>query len=417
MLRRTKGNLHKALISALGIISLFFAGMASCNSIFISQETLYKRVAKLSEKNNHNLAYSTICYGEEGQNETINAFGASWSNNFSGSSQIIPACLDAKTNECKTFQAGIQAMENVFIGNLRTYSNQKDLHRFEVAWINVYEAENFHPYTYSENNDGFVFLPDFYADKLIAKSGGIYKTYDDLLPSSATDSQPRLQYLTVSDGNINRKWAIVGIYHAKGFNVNYLSSDFVYNDGDFGDALNLFGSPFLIAYDSPFFRERLNGLVIFSEAKQYSIERQTKSLAIFDEDKKSNISFYSVKNGTSAKMDGYSSIQISYLFQNDIPPLYFVFIFLANISVIVFFFLVRYLPYEKAAPFLCFTALGPFVFALIGPVCANAFGSQFPFLYSFFSYYFGAFSLIVLGIAAGFFVYNIKKKRDRGNEK
>ncbi len=400
-----------------GCLSLFFAGLTSSNSTLVNQEATYKRIAKLSESNDHGYAYATICYGESGGGEAGAALSYNYGSNFSGSQQIIPACFDSDTNELKTFEAGFGAMGAVHIGNLITYTNQKALRRFETAWINVYDNDLFNPHAYHGDGDGFVFIPDFYADELIAGSNGAYKSYDDLLPSSASSSSASdFQYLTIADGELIRRWSIVGIYHAKGFDAGYLGGEFAYNDGKFGDAVNLLGAPFLIAYDSSFFSKRLNGLTVFCSAKQYSIEEQIKTVAAYDEDRSSYVTFYSVKDGVPKKMDGYSSVSVAFLFQSDVPPLYFAFMALAIASVVAFFFLVRALPYEKPLSFLCYTALGPFVFSLVGSLCANFFGQQIAFLYPFFSYYFGAFVLIVSGIAVGFLIRGEKKKRGASDE-
>ncbi len=417
MLERTKKEIKKASTFFVSCLSLFFAGMLSSQSTFVSQETTYKQIAKISEANTHNLAYATICFGEKGKQKALNAFNALWGSNFSGTSQLIPACLNAKTNEMKAFKAEFDGSRTVYIGSLSTYSNQKNLKRFETAWINIYEGDYFSPYSQSGGDTKFVFIPDFYADEIIANSNGAYKSYDDLLPSSFSYSASSCRYITINDGEFTREWPIVGVYHAKGFDNDYLEEEYVYNDGDFGDAINLFGAPFLIAYDSAFFTDRLNGMAILSTAKQYSVEEKIKSVAVYDEDKSSNVSFYSVRNGEASEMEGYSDISTAYLFQSDVGPLYFVFMALTALSTIAFYFLVRSLPYEKPLPFLCYSALGPFIFALLGPACANFFGVKLPCLYSFFSYYFGAFAIIVLGIALGFFVYNEKKKRETNDEK
>ncbi len=402
----------------VGCLSLFFAGMVNMNSTLVKQEATYKRIAELSKSNDYGLTYATICFLEEGHSKAMTALAMNYGSNFSGHEQIIPAAFDSKTNEMKDFEAGFGegSMRTVHIGNLSTYTNQKALHRFETAWINVYDNDTFDPHVSHGNSNGFVFIPDFYADELIEGSDGAYQCYNDLLPDKDPNGNlTDFQYLSASDGDTKITWSIVGIYHAKGFNDQYWDKSFAYNDGHYGEAINSFGAPFLIAYGSSL-ASSVNGLAVFSTSKQYSVEQKIKTIAYYDEEKTSSFTFYSAKNGTLSKMDGYSSVQTSFILNGDVPVWYFVFMALAIVSTVVFFFLARDLSIDKPWLFLCLSALGPFAFSLVGSLCANFLGSRYSFLYSFFSYYFGIFTLLILGIAIGWFLFKIAGKRREADE-
>lgn len=414
-------KLDKIFATITGCLTLVFSGFLSLNSNSVRQDTLYRCVAEKSKSNDYGYVYSTICYGENSSANVETAFSKSWSDNFMGASQIVPSSMNAETNELKNYSVSFGesgASTEVHIGNLCNYSIQTGSKRFETALINVYCNDLFNPVAEYEDSDGFVFLPDIYADQLIAESSGLYAHYSDLLPcKDSSGKSVSFHFLYVTSGDVTRKWRIVGVYHAKGYNVDYLDEEISYNDSNFGAALNGLGAPFLIAYDYSFFSTEMNGFAIFAKSRQFTIWQTIQTIVSFDAAGTSNVSFYSSMNGASTKMSGYSQIPGSFLTSSDVSFFYFLFMILSLISAFSYFVAVKRIDCANASTYAVQSLLAPLAFSLVGSACARFFGSNCPGLYAFFSYYFGAFVLLILAISVGVFIYKIRQKKRMAYER
>ena len=407
------------MTTIMSCLTLLFGGLTSVQSPSVSLSTSYKILANEGQKNDYGYAYAKITYDDEDAAGLVDrTYLGIWGTNFFGFSQFIPTCFDCETGDFKKFTAkldGIDSGSEIYLGDFGVYSNQKALHRFETAWINVYDNDTFSPGTYRPGADGFVFLPDFYADALIEGSGGTYSCYNDLLPNkSSSGALSDIVFLDASDGTANRKWAIVGIYHAFGFKESYLSEPFKYNDSVFGAIMNSFGAPFLIAYDSGFVPKYKNGMTMSVVAKQYSIQSKCEYVAGADENRVSRFTFMSLRDGKAQDLADYSNLRANYFLDSEIPPLFTLFCYLAILSAVGFYLCARLIKYERPLPYLCWTVLAPCVLGLLGSILSNNLGCLNPMLYSFFSYYFGISVLVILMIASCLFLWHAKEKK-KGN--
>ena len=155
--------------------------------------------------------------------------------------------------------------------------------RFETLCINVYQKRWEYSSIKALGKDGFVLLPDYYADLLINRSSDM-SSYDDLLPVYSSSGTPlSCKSLILPFGEQTRSWAIVGIYHAKGINESYYGQSFAYNDKDYGELANSFNSPLLIGFDYDFLVKNLNGFFLTSKAQTYTIKNNVDILASCDE--------------------------------------------------------------------------------------------------------------------------------------
>lgn len=416
-----KKNRAKIMTVIMCSLTLLFGALTSMQSPSVSLSTSYKILAGEGQKNDYGYAYAKIIYDDENANKlAAQTYLGIWGTNFFGFSQFIPTCFDCKTGDFKKFSAKIDGMDgggDVYLGDFGVYSNQKALHRFETAWINVYDNDTFSAGTYRPGADGFVFLPDFYADAFIEASDGVYTCYNDLLPNkSAKGALSDFVFLDVSDGTLDRKWAIVGVYHAFGFQEKYLSESFEYNDSVFGAIMNSFGAPFLIAYDSGFVPKYENGMTMSVMSKQYSIQSKCEYVAKADDNGVSRFTFMSLRDGKAQDLADYTNLRGDYFLDRDLPPLFTVFCYLAILSAVGFYLCARSIEFEKPLPYLCWTVLPPFLFGLFGSVLSNNLGGLSPFFYSCFSYYFGVSVLVILAIASCLFLRRIKDKKKVGYE-
>lgn len=398
------------------LCSPILCGLASLHSPLAIGEAQCAFVAEKSKKNDEQLSYATINYGEDSYDIVSRAFGSVRSRNFSGYMQSVPVCLNDDDTMPKRFSAslGSSSISNqIIVTNAMFYTNQEELARFETLCINVYQ-KNWSSLNSAQFGDGFVFLPDYYADSIIASSNDLM-SYDDLLPfpSSAGEFISK-KYLCVQTSLGERRWSIVGIYHCNGFSaMNLRGENVLYNDLNFGKALNALGAPAVIAFDSSFSAKHLNGILTCSQPKSYILDQNMRKLSAFDKETVAKSSFFEVSDGQINEMENSSIIYTKNHFFVCPPSIFLVIFLAASCACTIGFFVTGKKIVETctANKFRWLFLLPIFCIGLLSSLFKNWLGLKIIGISIFSSFYFGI-SLLILLILSVFLIAQKQKSGD-----
>ena len=409
---------HSSLLKKVACFFLelgapLFLGLASFHSPLAIIEAESRVVAEKSKENSTGLSYSTVNYGKESYGTVISAFGGVWARNFSGYMQSLPVSLDDAGTGLRSFTASFdcaEAEEKVFVGNALYYLYQKELARFETLCINVYQKEWVSP-AQLQPASGFVYLPDYYADRLIEASPEI-NNYDDLLPLFSEGGELVSKYLNISTDIGERQWAVAGIYHCSGFDLDNMGGKtFSYNDLNFGEAFNSLGLPMLIAFDSSFSAEYLNGILTVAQPKPYILEQHMRNLSTFDKGNAGLSCFFQVESGQVSPMEDSALI---YSQSHNLPSfLFIVYCCFALFCLIGVLFLGKASRSMTAREFFFTSAPLILILGFCSSLLKNWLGTQILGVSIFFSFYFGI-SLLALSLISAVLIA-LKAKKEGSN--
>ncbi len=304
--KKTRNLIMAILSTGLTLFGLAFASGSSFYSGRAQEIAHAQYTAAKCQESENGSASALFNLGNGNYKEISSTFTSIWTQNFLGSMQFIPACVNEDATGYATFSAtldGSSFADDVAVGTSFYFSNQEAIMRLETLCINVYQTR----WTFSSlkafSKDGFVFLPDYYADLLISRSSDM-NSYDDLLPVYSDKGSPlSCRTLTLPFGEGTRSWAIVGVYHAKGLNESYYGESFSYNDKDYGQLANSFGSPLLLGFDYDFLAANLNGFFVTSKAQTYVLTTNVDALSGCDKNKEGCARFFTA--------DGESMIEVA----------------------------------------------------------------------------------------------------------
>ena len=286
------------LISMLIIPCCISFGFSSDASVV--KEANSKYISELSSKNINSLAYANFSvFNKEEQNETRDYYRGLYKYNFLNATQLLTYCEnDGSTN--MTFSVSIDGIDlsaNSVAVDMMNYSTLQSTVRFETACINVYKYRERHKETDYKNCDGFVYIPDYFADTVISKSNGKYSSYDDLIKDEEET------FLSANTGGVEKKYKIGNIFHVEGFNELY-SNGYKPTINDYNNGLKMksFLGDYFVLFDLEFVRENCFSINLMISSKQFSI---MEYLSLLSSNKSSKVrgSFYSVTDDSIQKID------------------------------------------------------------------------------------------------------------------
>lgn len=270
-----KGLFWIRIISCLISLASLIAG-----SFLLQHSSFVVKTAELNifqnecKKAKADYCFANVCISESEKNNIHEQiFLNTYSDNFSKTSTRILSVSD--DNGVASFSTTFNGMQIPFETSVVSginYSNNRDLVRFETVCINLLlfrERQVEHNYN-RELYDGFIYIPDYYADYLLENNSGIGSTYMDLLESDTN-------VIALSKGDRSFRYKIANIFHVSGFQEKFTDGiDISYNDYDTGYKLNTFFNDFCFVSNYSRFSELDEGLftsVVFeAEPKKYELD-------------------------------------------------------------------------------------------------------------------------------------------------
>ncbi len=274
-MKNGKGLFWIRIISCLISLASLIAG-----SFLFQHSSFVVKTAELSifqnecKKAKADYCFANISISESEKNNIHEQmFLNTYSDNFSKTStRILSVSDDNGVANFSTSFNGTQIPFETSVVSGINYSNNKDLVRFETVCINLLLFRERHvEHSYNrEFYDGFIYIPDYYADYLLENNSGIGSTYMDLLESDTN-------VITLSKGNRSFRYKIANIFHVYGFQEKFADGiDVFYNDYDTGYKLNKFFNNFCFVSNYRHFSELDEGLftsVVFeAEPKKYELD-------------------------------------------------------------------------------------------------------------------------------------------------
>lgn len=148
----------------------------------------------------------------------------------------LPVKYDVSTSDGVTLPFNTSLVSGV------NYTNNQSLIRFETNCINLYcfRPKNEELSFDSSKYDGFIYIPDYFADYIIESNPNI-KTYDDIIYSENINFA-----IKIKNNNNEFKYKVANIFRINDFNKDYSlpEHNFSYNDGSTGKLLNYFFNGF-----------------------------------------------------------------------------------------------------------------------------------------------------------------------------
>ncbi len=405
--------LLSVLCTLLGLFSASAASFFSPSALETSYAQLTAAKCKESKSNNANALFNI---GESSYKEIKNTFSSLWQQNFLGTMQFIPACVNDDATDYASFPAtleGTDVSDDVAVGTAFLFSNQEKTMRFETLCINVYQKKWAYSSFANLSKDGFVFIPDYYADNLISRSTKM-SSYDDLLPDySENGTISNFQCLNIPFENSIRSWAIVGIYHAKGFNEAHYGKAFTSNDQGYGAFANGFNAPLLIGFDADFLTKNLNGFFVSSRAQTYVLKNNVETLISQDETAAGCARFFSLDSEKMAEIPSSYEIYRQCLLKRQGPSWQTILF----VSLSLVFFACAVIVSKKAnfksATAAAFWLLTPtVVVGVVSGILRGFFSNEILFIALGVSHYLGLALLLSLLIETTFIVFYAKKERE-----
>lgn len=273
-----------------GIFSLFviltnvFSGFYFSSFNFSHQNAELSMIKEVSSQKKSDLFSSTFSFNSD-DNRDYNEkyFATYYPVNFSNSSTtLLFLSVSRSDDSIATFNFGFDDLSfnyrTSIISGL-TYTNREDKVMFETLPINLYRYQP-KSVELSYNDDvynGFVYIPDFYADYIISNSS--LTSYDDLLDHVNEHT------FTITCGKTVFKYKIANIFHVDGFNEEYTQGEHTYIDDNKGEFIKkIFGNYCLVSNYSALINEEVGlrlSVTNVSKNKQYIIDEYLSSIAGF----------------------------------------------------------------------------------------------------------------------------------------
>lgn len=262
------------------LVSCLLVGISTSNHSSIRKESLSASISEISNSNITGDAYLKFdITDKKGENASRSFYTNYWRDNFNYTSQLL--CLSEQNSfeptKYKLMNNTSCLSEEIIIADAYNYSSQKDLLRFETIRMNIYKFRERQNETDFTGYDGFIYIPDYIADELIASSQGLLNYYDDLLVDGEIPGV--LKDFLVIKINIDEsilKFKIANIFHVNGYNSNYIFEETdiqkcLINDGNTGQKFKRFIGDFCVAYSPQIIKRNNYSFVSIINKKQYAI--------------------------------------------------------------------------------------------------------------------------------------------------
>ncbi len=302
--KMNKKTVFKFLIPLIEIIVFVPCGFVFSNLNYVQKSSELSFFANECKQNGAQYCYANIdITGEKKNNIPETIFSDTYSENFSGTSTKLMTISDnSDVASFDTLFNGEKMPFSTCVVSGRNYSNDAELLRLETVCINIfkYRPRQEELYYDSSNFDGFIYIPDYYADYIIDNFYPEY-TYDDFLTNDSLNS--------ISLGNETKsfKYKIANIFHVNGFNERHMvEKQFKYNDLNTGKILDLFFKGFCFVSNYGHFSDLNKELhtTVFCEfqPKRYMLDETltmaTNYKTVFKADDVKATIYYSSKSGT-----------------------------------------------------------------------------------------------------------------------
>lgn len=242
--RKEKMNsktIFKILVPLLEAIVFVSCGFAFSTANVVQKSTELSLFANECKQNGAKYCYANIdIVGEKKNNLPETIFSNTYSENFSGTSTKLMAISDnSNVASFDTFFNGDKIPFSTCVVSGKNYTNDPELLRLETVCINIYKYRpRQEEHYYDGSYDGFIYIPDYYADYIIDNFCPDY-TYDDFLTNDSLNS------ISLGNNTNSFKYKIANIFHVNGFNKNHMTKEqFAYNDLNTGEILDLFFNGF-----------------------------------------------------------------------------------------------------------------------------------------------------------------------------
>lgn len=293
-----KKNKQKIIYFLMIFFSCAVLSLSSA-SFFNSRETrvfaISNSISKQSRSNISSKAFSLIKIEDENAKNIINGvFNSEYSSNFNGGTELMTYVDSSGSLYNFDLKCGNSYLLNSKWCDLNTYSNQVEFKRFEKININLYKTPNKNEEINNYGTDGFIYIPDYFADQIIEESDGELSTYDSLIPDlSSIPVDERNNFLEkycvrlTNPKGVIEKYKISNIFHVDGF----MDDNYVYNDSDSRILLKHFlGNYAFIHSNIDSFQPTDKALLTIIEGKRFVISERISSFL----DYQSVITFYKV---------------------------------------------------------------------------------------------------------------------------
>lgn len=270
-MKKQKNVIIQIIVNASQVI---FSLLFITSSLFYSPFVYDQSISNLLSQTQNNVY---IAYETSSAHSTLISFSYK---NFSSDNNYTTAyfenSLPVQTN---LFLSG-DSYGSLSLINLASYDNQVTLKRFETININLYKTPTVEQ-NESYSCDGTVYIPDYLADQIIQNNEDL-QGYDDLLPDlSVLDEATRNSFLSscsvsIDVGSTTRSYRISNIFHVDGFNEEYCSEIYEYNDNGVSQTLSSFYGNYVVINDSELSNIYEQRMVVGCVNKQYVIYDEIK---------------------------------------------------------------------------------------------------------------------------------------------
>lgn len=181
---------------------------------------------------------TNIYFGKDNSDQVSSYFGATYTMNFAEgqAGQRFPVLVNDIEHEVKKFDVSVNDVNiaRTAVGNGVFYSSQENPVRLETVMMNLYKYRGRSEELSFDRDkcDGFIFIPDFWADEIIKING--LSSYDDLF----TDDENNFVTLSFGD-DVTMTYKIANVFHVNGFKEEYcVDRELTYDDNNYGQIMN-----------------------------------------------------------------------------------------------------------------------------------------------------------------------------------
>lgn len=278
----------KAISFALPILSCSFIGLSYSVDTSSLRDAIAIKISNVSRKNDYGHAILNYKTSSKGNNTTRNIFNSIYPENFLYCTQ----CLTVSSEESLTPKlfsiSNDYYSSNTSIIDGCSYTNQERLLRFETMCINIYQFRDRSVETNPRGLDGFIYLPDYLAEKIIQSSNGRLNYYEDLFSDESTpESLTDLLNIKVTSDDSVKTFKIANIFHVDGYKKQYMkepdkADEHIINDYNKGAEMREYLGDFVVAYSYDFIKENNFSMFVSMDSKPYTIVDYTTRLTAGD---------------------------------------------------------------------------------------------------------------------------------------
>ena len=263
-------NIISYVFVASAIMLLSASFMNTSLSIKTAEMTIFDQACKHDGADYY---YANIDIKDENNKAIDTFFRNNYSKNFGGkSTRLLTVSGDDGVVNFKTYYGDMELpFQSAPVSGLY-YTNSEEDVMFETVCINLlkYRPKSDETYIDYKIYDGFIYIPDYYADYIIEHNSNI-NSYDDIF----TNSDSNCIFFKYRDRLF--KYRIANIFHVNGFNKDYAGDINIKNsDYNNGKKIDYFfnGYCFVSNYDHyTLFDERFHTTLFLQLGpKKYEIE-------------------------------------------------------------------------------------------------------------------------------------------------